>query len=178
MAFGRKTFKKKGTKSEDIKKMGKIKHIKTEIDGVIFDSKMEAQYYELLKCMLANEEIKSFELQPKFLLQDKFMIVEGQAIFGENPDFAKIKKKTKAPTILAIKYIGDFEVHHHDGSIEIVDTKGIATADFKLKEKMFMMRYPHLKFSVITYDKKEDQWIPYKEYAKRTRERKKLKNAK
>lgn len=173
MAYVRRTKKTKEEKS-----MGKIKHKKTEVDGIIFDSKMESEYYELLKQQQANGKIKSFSLQPLFVLQEKFIIVNGQAIFGDNECFNKIKKQTGAPTIAAIKYIGDFEVHHLDGSIEIVDTKGIATADFKLKEKMFLAKYPHLKFSVITYDKKTNEWVDYKEYSKMVRARKKLKASK
>lgn len=175
MAYRRKV---KATKSKAAKteaqNMGKIKHKKTEIDGIIFDSMMESRYYELLKAKLEAGEIKSFELQPEFLLQEKFIIVNGRTILGSDPDFNKIKRQTKAPTVQAIKYISDFKVEYFDGRIEIVDTKGQETADFKIKKKMFMYRYPHLELKVIIEDK-VDGWIDYDTYKKKEREKKKRK---
>lgn len=175
MTFKRK-IKSKTTKTE-VQKMGKIKHKKTKIDGIVFHSKMESRYYELLKSQLENGEIKSFKLQPEFILQEKFIIVDGKTILGSDPDFNKIKRQTKAPTIQAIKYISDFEVEHLDGRIEIIDTKGQETADFKIKKKMFMYKYPHLELKVIIEDK-NDGWIDYDTYKKKVREQKKNKISK
>lgn len=174
MAYKRRRSTKAKEKTES-QKMGKIKHKKTEIDGIVFDSKMESRYYELLKTKLATGEIKSFELQPEFILQEKFINVDGQIILGSDPDFNKIKRKTKAPTIQAIKYISDFKVEYPDGSIEIIDTKGQETADFKIKKKMFAYKYPHLVLKVIIEDK--DEWIDYDVYQKKLREKRKAKKA-
>ena len=171
MAYRR--TKSKTTKTES-QKMGKIKHKKTEVDGIVFHSKMESRYYELLKCKLESGEIKSFELQPEFILQEKFIIVDGKTILGSDPEFNKLKRQTKAPTVQAIKYISDFKVEYLDGRIEIVDTKGQETADFKIKKKMFMYKYPHLELKVIIEDK-VDGWIDYDTYKKKVRDRKKQK---
>lgn len=150
-------FKRELTKNKV--KSGKIKHIKTTIDGITFDSKMESQYYLYLKELKAKGIVESFRLQPEFILQDKFMIVDGQVIFGEDPNFNKIKRQTKAPTVQAIKYISDFEVVYADGHIEIVDPKGIATADFELKRKMFMCKFPDKQLKVVVLHKGE--WVDY-----------------
>lgn len=175
MAYKRRRSTKKKEKTES-QKMGKIKHKKTEVDGIIFHSKMESRYYELLKAQLTAGEIKGFELQPEFILQEKFINVDGKIILGSDPDFNKIKRKTKAPTVQAIKYISDFKVVHLDGNIEIIDTKGQETADFKIKKKMFAYKYPHLNLRVIIEDK-EEGWIDYDAYKKKLREKKKAKKA-
>ena len=67
MAFRRRRTTKKSTN----KSSGKIKHEKTIIDGITFDSKMESDYYIKLKEDKLNGLIKDFELQPEFILQDK-----------------------------------------------------------------------------------------------------------
>ena len=73
MAFKRRYRKQNDTES---KKMGKIVHKKTEIDGIVFDSKMESEYYLHLKQLQEQGIVKSFKLQPAFLLQEKFIIVD------------------------------------------------------------------------------------------------------
>ena len=65
-------FKKNTTKKDT---MGKIKHIKTIVDGITFDSKMESDFYAKLKEDKINGLIKDFELQPEFLLQDKYGLI-------------------------------------------------------------------------------------------------------
>lgn len=167
MAYKRKYTRKKKTEAEkaESKKMGKIKHKLTEVDGIIFHSKMESEYYEYLKELKASGIVKDFKLQPEFLLQDKFIIVDGKVIEGSDENFSKLKRQSKAPTVQAIKYISDFEVEYANGDIRIVDTKGQETADFKIKKKMFAHRYPHLILDVIIKDKIKG-WIPYDEYQK------------
>ena len=168
MSYKRRFARKKSTDNSETKKMGKIKHKKTEVDGIVFDSKMESEYYEYLKELKAQGIVKDFSLQPQYILQDKFIIVDGQTIEVSHQDFNKIKRKTKASTIQAIKYIADFEVEYSNGYVEVVDTKGQETADFKLKKKMFMYKYPHINFAVIIKDKTKG-WIPYDEYQKAER---------
>lgn len=163
-----KTNKKKDT-------MGKIKHKKTEIDGIIFASKLEAQYYEKLKKDLEEGKIKDFSLQPEFILQEKFIVVDGEVIYGSNKDFDKIKRKTKAETVRQIKYIGDFLVTDNDGQQRVVDTKGKSTTEFEIKKKMFFAKFPMYKLEILIYDKKNDDWVDYYKYNKELRAKKKAK---
>lgn len=168
MAYKRRFTRKKKTtddKKSEVKKMGKIKHKITEVDGIKFHSKMESDYYIYLKDLKAQGIVKDFRLQPEFILQDKFIVVDGVVYEGSHEDFNKLKRKTKAPTVQAIKYISDFEVEYANGEVRIVDTKGQETADFKIKKKMFAYKYPHLTLDVIILDK-EKGWIPYDEYQK------------
>lgn len=123
-----------------------------ELDGYIFDSKLEARYYELLKEKQKNDEILFFRVQPIYQLQETF------------------KKYNK--TFRRIDYIADFEVHHLDGSIEVVDVKGVETEAFKIKRKLFEHKYPY-KLSLVTYVKKYGGWIELDELKKRRKETKK-----
>ena len=89
---------------------------KTEIDWIKFDSLLEARFYKYFK----DSNIKILELQPEYILQDKF--------------------KYEWKTIRAIKYIADFKIEY-DGDIYIVDAKGMTTPVFALKHKMWLKRY-------------------------------------
>ena len=118
------------------------------VDGYIFDSKDEAKYYELLKDKKAQGLIVNFELQPKYILQ------------GAVPEIG----------IRKIEYVGDFLVYHLDGSEEVIDIKGMATAEALLKRKIFLYKYRHLKLSWISRSLKygdENGWIEYEELKKR-----------
>lgn len=94
---------------------------KTQMDGITFDSRAEAKYYEQLKWLKMSKQIKDFKLQPRFLLQEAF------------------KKNDK--TFRKIEYIADFEVHNLDGSIEIIDIKGVETKEFAIKRKLYERLY-------------------------------------
>lgn len=96
---------------------------KVQLDGHVFDSKAEARYYSELKLREKAGEILFFRLQPRYRLLDPF---------------EKGGKKHRA-----IDYVADFEIHHKDGSIEVVDVKGHQTQVFKMKEKMFNKKFPH-----------------------------------
>jgi hypothetical protein len=111
---------------------------KVECEGHIFDSQLEARYFKQLQWLQANKQILFFRLQPCYLLQEAF---------------EKGGKKYRR-----IDYIADFEIHHLDGSIEVVDCKGFETTDFKLKKKLFEFKYPH-KLSLLTYNQKWGGWV-------------------
>ncbi|MGG1480459.1 DUF1064 domain-containing protein [Bacillus smithii] len=127
---------------------------KVEIDGHVFDSKIEARYYEQLKWLQDNEQILFFRIQPRYLLQEAF--------------------QKNGKTFRKIEYIADFEVHHLDGSIEVIDVKGMETEAFKIKRKLFEKKYPH-KLSLVTYVKKYGGWIELDKLKKLRKEAKKQK---
>lgn len=160
------------------KSEGKIAHKKTTIDGITFDSKMESDYYVYLKAEQKAGRILKFETQPEFVLQERFIIVEGKSIPDSHPDFDKLKRKHKAPTNRAIKYIADFLVIYADKSVKVIDVKGIKTADFKIKEKMFNFKYPDMNFECVIWDGPSKAWLEYSEYEKAKKARKKSKSKK
>ena len=102
---------------------------KVTFNGITFDSKAEYLYYLFLLDEKKNKRIIDFELQPKFLLQKGF------------------KKNNEVHR--AIHYIADFKVFNLDGSVSIVDVKGVETEVFKLKKKLFEFQYPDLSLTIV-----------------------------
>lgn len=113
------------------KKKSKYGNQKTIVDGITFDSKAEAIYYNQLKWLKQAKQIKDFKLQPRYILQDAFT--------KNGKHFRKIE------------YVADFEVHKLDGTIEIVDIKGHETKEFLLKRKLFERQYLDTLL-VLAYD--------------------------
>lgn len=113
---------------QNIKK-SKYKSIKSEMDGHVFDSLKEKQYYVVLLVSKRAGEISNFELQPSFVLQE---------------GFRKNGKKYRP-----ITYKADFKVFNNDGTIEIIDVKGFETEVFKIKMKLFEYKYPELSLKII-----------------------------
>lgn len=111
--------------------------IKKEVDGIRFDSTAEADTYPILKLWERSGAISDLVLQPVFVLQEKFTeLVDG-------------KKKTRR----AIKYVADFQFRESSGAYIVVDVKGIKTPAFRIKEKLFRMKFPHLDLQVWDRDK-------------------------
>lgn len=101
--------------------MNKYHNNKINVDGITFDSKDEAKYYEALKDKKAKELIQNFELQPKFVLQESFT------------------KNNK--TYKQITYKADFRVYTNEGISYCVDVKGMLTDVFKIKLKLFNKKF-------------------------------------
>lgn len=178
MAYKRKSKKTAAQKAER-KSMGKIAHKNTTIDGIKFDSKMESDYYLYLKEEKKAGRVKSFEMQPEFILQPKYFILDGIKYTYEEglediyKDADKDRKKhnkanpdNKINIIQAIKYRADFDVIYANGSRRIIDPKGIKTADFKLKEKMFNFKFPELPLDCVIWNNKEKKWDDFDAYHK------------
>jgi len=94
------------------------------VDGILFDSQQEANYYSSLKLLMRAGEIKGFCLQPKFVL------VEGN------------------DTDRAITYAADFIIFYNDGRYEIVDVKGFESQQWKRTLKQFRLKYPKLQLKI------------------------------
>ena len=104
----------------------KYKAKKTEVDGHIFDSKKEANYYIYLKNC---EDVVDIELQPEFLLQEKY--------------------RYNGKAIRPIKYRADFRVKYSDGTEKIIDVKGMLTDVYKIKKKLLLFKYPDIIFEEV-----------------------------
>jgi hypothetical protein len=129
---------------------------KIVLDGHKFDSEIEARYYQQLKWLEANKQILFFRMQPWYLLQEAF-----------NKDGRNFRK---------IEYAADFEIHHLDGSIEVIDVKNVETEAFKIKRKLFEKKYPH-KLSLITYSQMDGGWITLEQLSKNRKLRKAVKGS-
>lgn len=112
----------------------KYNNKKVEYKDIKFDSKMEKDYYIYLLENKDKLEIKDIELQPKFILQEKF--------------------KYNNKTIRSITYKADFKVIYKD-RIEVVDVKGVQTDVFKIKKKLLLNKYKDINFKCIRKVKNE-----------------------
>lgn len=106
-------------------KKNKYNAQRTKVDGILFDSKKEADYYVGLKMLLRAGEIKGFARQAEFV------VIEGD--------------DETAPT----KYKADFVVFRNDGTAEIIDTKGVETEVFKIKMKALREKMPKLEVKKV-----------------------------
>lgn len=84
----------------------------TVVDGIRFDSKAEATYYQRLKLRVQSGEVRYFLRQVAFHLPG------------------------------GIRYVVDFMEVHADGSVHFVDVKGIETPMFRTKKKQVEALYP------------------------------------
>ena len=99
----------------------KYNAVKSECDGIVFDSKKEKGRYEFLKMLARAGKIKNLKLQPRYLLQDSFSY--------------RGKKERK------IEYVADFEYIDEHGTSIVEDVKGKKTDVYKLKRKLFLYKY-------------------------------------
>ena len=139
--------------------MSKYLSHKTVVDGITFDSKDEAKYYEALKIRKYRGEIQNFELQPKFTLVQGF--------------------KKNGKTYRAITYTPDFVIYHNDNSEEYIDVKGMTTQQGELRIKLFYHFYRDLKLSIVARNLKygdEYGFIDYYELQKIRRRNRRASN--
>lgn len=108
--------------------MSKYGNVKTEIDGIKFDSKKEARRYGELRLFEKAGEITNLTVHPKFVLQEGFIWH---------------RKK-----IRPITYSADF-MYQENGQIIVEDVKGVQTQLFRVKAKMFKRKYPELVFRIV-----------------------------
>ena len=101
--------------------MNKYNAKKTEINGIKFDSKKEANYYLYLQELEDKGEIYNLELQKKYILLESF--------------------ECEGKKIRPIIYIADFDYDDKNNKHHTIDVKGRILPVFKLKQKLFMYRY-------------------------------------
>ena len=90
--------------------------IRTEVDGIKFDSKKEAKIYSELKLLERAHEISNLQLQVPYVLIEK-------SKYGRQ-----------------IKYVADF-VYKEKGKTVVADAKGMRTDVYKLKKRMMAEKY-------------------------------------
>ena len=107
-------YKKYMAEKQKAQKPTKYKSIKTEVDGIKFDSKKEAEYYGVLKLRKRKGMISAFTRQERFKI-----IING---------------------ILVCTYVSDFVVYDTYGNrTEIIDVKSDFTrkmSTYRLKKKL------------------------------------------
>lgn len=110
--------------------MNKYSAKKTVVDGITFDSKLEAKRYTELLWLQKAGEISNLQRQVPFTLQEAF---------------TKNGKRYRA-----IKYVADFVYTDNRKLMTVVeDTKGKETDVYKLKKKLFEKVYPGLTITEV-----------------------------
>lgn len=98
----------------------KYSNVKTEVDGILFDSKKEAQRYVTLKLLERIGDIEDLVLQPRFLIADA-VVLDGR------------KQRARY-------YIADFQyVDAATGKTVVEDVKGMKTAAYRAKRHQVML---------------------------------------
>ena len=123
--------------------MSKYNAKKVEVDGYSFSSKLESKYYLYLKEQCKKGQIGDFIMQPRYLLQGSF--------------------KKNGKSFRKIEYVADFEVMRRDGSIEVIDIKGMILPVFAIKQKLFERLYPDRTLILLTYVAKWGGWVTLQE---------------
>ena len=116
-------------------KENKYHNQETVVDGIKFDSKLEATRYCQLKILQRAGEIKNLQRQVPYVLI---------------PGYVKNGK-----TIRPIKYLADFTYFDcKKNKLVIEDVKSTATRtdEYKLKKKLFEWRFPDLEITEVTKD--------------------------
>jgi hypothetical protein len=110
------------TISSPVKRTNKFNARKTEVDGIIFDSKAEAERYGTLKLLERAKQVRSVSVKPEYPLK-----VNGVLIGYFTPDF------------------GYFE----GGRNFVDDVKGVVTAEASLRMRIFMACYPEIRLRIV-----------------------------
>lgn len=113
-------------------RLNKYQNQKITLDGITFDSRLEAARYCELKLMARGGYIRNLQLQKPFELV---------------PAFTKNKKKYRP-----ITYVADFVYEDAlTGDTVVEDTKGCKTEVYLLKKKLFEYRFPDLTIREVTH---------------------------
>lgn len=99
---------------------------KVTVGGVTYDSKKESKRAIQLQYLERIGEITDLKQQVEFELQEGFVNNEGKKI-------------------RSIVYVGDFS-YIKDGQCIVEDTKGFKTKEYNIKKKLFMHKFPEIKF--------------------------------
>lgn len=113
---------------EMTKKENKYHAQKTTVDGIQFDSKKESKRFMELQYLERVGKIKDLQRQVRFILQDAFVDRDGNKI-------------------RPISYLADY-YYVQNGQKVVEDCKSPITRTpvYLLKKKMFLFRYPDIKF--------------------------------
>ena len=112
----------------------KYKNEKVVIDGIKFESKLEAERWKQLNLLQKAGTIKDLRRQIKFELQPSY--------------------KKNDIVIHSINYVADFVYYDvNKKGFVVEDTKGFKNDVYKLKKKIFEYKYPELEIKEI---RKED----------------------
>lgn len=100
------------------------------VDGIWFDSRKEANRYNILKVAQASGYISNLKVHPRYV------ITEACEVQG-------VKQQ-------AVTYAPDFE-YEHEGQLITEDVKGMVTDEARRKIKQFQHKYGRIVYIVTDY---------------------------
>jgi hypothetical protein len=106
------------------KKPAKYRNKRTKVDGLVFDSKREADYWMFLRGLQEKHEIHDLRRQVSYDLT---------ALSRTAPEEGGFQTIGR--------YIADFTFKDGIGRLHIVDAKGVRTALYRWKKKHFEIEY-------------------------------------
>ena len=109
--------------------MSKYGNRRVTLDGYAFDSLAESRRYQELCLLLAAGAICQLEVHPRYELIPKF-------------------KDSTGKSHRAIVYEGDF-AYLEERKVVVEDVKGHEVPVWKLKQKLFLYKYPEIELRVI-----------------------------
>ena len=136
---------------------GRIISKKVEVDGHVFDSEMESEYYKVLKEKERKGEIRKLKLQESFTLVPPFSLRDKE--------------------INSLNYVADFTYIDEENVLHVIDVKGMLTDEFKIKKKIFEYLY-RIPLEIVVFDAKSKSWMSFEEREKLKKDRKREKTTK
>lgn len=100
----------------------KYNNQKKTVDGITFDSILEARRYTVLKSRLEAGTISDLRLQPHYTIMEGYKDLSGTYI-------------------RPVQYIADFSYINADGKRIAEDTKGVRTEAYAIKRKLVRDRF-------------------------------------
>lgn len=115
-------------------KRNKYSNKKTEVDGIVFDSKKEAKRYQELLLLEKAGVIRNLQRQIKYVL------IPAQ----REPDTIGKRGGVHKGKLIEreCSYIADFQYYDvNKGELVVEDTKGFGTKDYTIKRKLMLKEY-------------------------------------
>lgn len=113
--------------------VNKYRAKKTEVDGILFDSKREATRYIYLRDAQKRGEISNLRMQVKYLL------IPAQY---EQDRTGRMAGRIRGRLLeREVSYIADFVYINEDGEEVVEDVKGMRTAAYTIKRKLMLKVY-------------------------------------
>lgn len=100
----------------------KYNNTKKTVDGITFDSIIEARRYIILKARLEAGTISDLRLQPHYTIMEGYKDLSGTYI-------------------RPVQYIADFSYIDEDGKRIVEDVKGVRTEAYAIKRKLIRDRF-------------------------------------
>ncbi len=119
--------------------ISKFRSKRVEFNGEVFDSKFELTYWLYLQELVKQNKITNLQRQVKYELLPRQTDTIGKFLYHP------------------VYYFSDFEYDDIQGVHKTIDTKGILTSEFRLKQKLFYYVFNRKIECVKLKDAKKDE---------------------